>query len=99
MPDRGSCSGPGPNSPFCSVWPRQGRSSARWGRRAMIPNDFDQEARRQTIFAWAEIPIAIGSKPRGYPVGLARGDRVENGGGHDCAEDLGAEFFGTFWLT
>src|SRR5262245_20085547 len=52
-------------------------------------DDFDQEARRQTIFAWAEIPIAVGSKPRGYPVGLARGDRVENRGGHDCTQDLG----------
>src|SRR5258708_32512973 len=35
-PDRGNCAGPGLNSPFCSTWPRQGRPSARWRRRAVI---------------------------------------------------------------
>src|SRR5262249_59169991 len=38
MPDRGSYWGPGPNSPSCSTWPRQGRPSVRWSRRAMIPS-------------------------------------------------------------
>src|SRR5262245_35916360 len=32
MPDQGSYCGPGPNSPFCSMRPRRGRSSARWSR-------------------------------------------------------------------
>jgi hypothetical protein len=34
MPDRGSYWGPGLNSPSCSTWPRQGRPSVRWSRRA-----------------------------------------------------------------
>src|SRR5215510_14853957 len=38
MPDRGSYWGPGLNSPSCSTWPRQGRPSVRWSRRAMIPS-------------------------------------------------------------
>src|SRR6516164_8755649 len=38
MPDRGSYCGPGLNSPSCSTWPRQGRPSVRWSRRAMIPS-------------------------------------------------------------
>src|SRR5215831_19380290 len=51
-------------------------------------DDFDQEARHQAIFAGAEIAIAVGRKPAGHPVGLARGDRVENPRRHDGPDHL-----------
>src|SRR6266478_4359777 len=54
MPDRGSYRGPGPNSPFCSTCPRQGRSSARWSRRAMIPSPL---LRRAVVAALAALAI------------------------------------------
>src|SRR6195256_5257257 len=42
MSNRGSYCGPGPNGPFCvpicAMRPRQGRSTARWSRRAVIPS-------------------------------------------------------------
>src|SRR5258708_40315396 len=54
MPDRGSYGGRGPNSPFCSTCPRQGRSSARWSRRAMIPSPL---LRRAVVAALAALTI------------------------------------------
>src|SRR6266705_2602660 len=54
MPDRGSYWGPGLNSPFCSTWPRQGRPSVRWSRRAMIPSPL---LRRAVVAALAALAI------------------------------------------
>src|SRR3984893_7458680 len=54
MPDRGSYWGPVPNSPFCSTWPRQGRSSVKWSRRAMIPSPL---LRRAAVAALAALAI------------------------------------------
>src|SRR5438309_1935608 len=54
MPDRGSYWGPVPNSPFCSTWPRQGRSSVKWSRRAMIPSPL---LRRAVVAALAALAI------------------------------------------
>src|SRR5712671_3650362 len=48
MSNRGSYCGPGPNGPFCvpicSMRPRQGRSTARWSRRAVIPSPRSRRA-------------------------------------------------------
>src|SRR5215510_1839547 len=55
MPDRGSYWGPGPNSPSCSTWPRQGRPSVRWSRRAMIPSPL---LRGAAVAALAALAIA-----------------------------------------
>src|SRR6516164_3129491 len=55
MPDRGSYCGPGPNSPFCSMRPRRGRSSARWSRRAVI---FSPPLRRAAVAALAALAIS-----------------------------------------
>jgi len=54
MPDRGGYWGPGLNNPFCSTWPRQGRSSARWSRRAMIPLPL---LRHAVVFTLAALAI------------------------------------------
>src|SRR6516162_3467803 len=54
MPDRGSYWGPGLNSPFCSTWPRRGRSSARWSRRAMIASPL---LRRAAVAALAALAV------------------------------------------
>ena len=54
MPDRGSYWGPGLNNPFCSTWPRQGRPSVRWSRRAMIPSAL---LRRAVVAALAALAI------------------------------------------
>src|SRR5215831_12626222 len=54
MPDRGSCWGPGLNSPFCSTWPRRGRSSARWSRRAVISSP---PLRRAAVAALAALAV------------------------------------------
>src|SRR5262245_43007962 len=52
--------GPGPNSPFCSTWQRQGHSSARWSRRAVISSS---PLRRAAVAAVAALALTWPGMP------------------------------------
>src|SRR5262249_36670092 len=74
MPDRGSYWGPGLNSPFCSTWPRRGRSAARWSRRAMIASPLWRRAAVAALAALAVIwPGMLSARAQAQPrEGLSR---------------------------
>src|SRR5258708_31798231 len=55
MPDGGVYCGRVQNSPFCSMRPRRGRSSARWSRRAVI---LSPPLRRAAVAALAALAIS-----------------------------------------
>ena len=68
MPDRGSYWGPGLNSPSCSTWPRQGRPSVRWSRRAMIPSPLLRGAAVAALAALAIIwPGMVSARAQAQP--------------------------------
>src|SRR5215813_1187333 len=68
MPDRGSYCGPGLNSPSCSTWPRQGRPSVRWSRRAMIPSPLLRGAAVAALAALAIIwPGMVSARAQAQP--------------------------------
>src|SRR5260221_404953 len=53
MPDQGSYCGPGPNSPFCSMRPRRGRSPARMESTVIL----SPPLRRAAVAAMAALAI------------------------------------------
>src|SRR5262245_24840067 len=68
MPDRGSYWGPGLNNPSCSTWPRQGRPSVRWSRRAMIPSPLLRGAAVAALAALAIIwPGMVSARAQAQP--------------------------------
>src|SRR5499426_503172 len=88
MPDRGSYCGPGPNSPFCSTRPRQGRSSARWSRQAVISSP---PLRRAAVAAVAALALTWPGMPSAQAQSRDSFSRTSPSGSYLAARHAGGQ--------